>query len=682
MKKQLKRFGRILLLGGAMLFLGCQTADDLPHEEHSENHQGITMQRKSFKDFKRLPQLTKDVYKNKERFQGRGGELDTLYNFVIDSSTVRAMTQGNDTYYTMSISRGEANPAFFENLVVSEEPEGNRAFLVTYYPDDSYRERRAFHEFARFSGKMFTKEIDYNAIANKGGSGCEDAIVGFCDNGPAGTLSGNGCCSNQDGGAHIRYETVRICDGVIVYVYNDPENGGSSGGGGTSAPSGPSGPSSGGSTGGTGSGNPSSPGAPSNPGNSGGGYSGGGISVPPTYPGTGAPTGGGSTNGGGTAPDPGSPDPGNPYDGSQDYGGGSGGPNPGTGGGKKPMITGPVYIPTPPRTVAYLKIYLSQDQNNWLERPENIQYAALIYNYGARDNYSAASIDLARDLTELSRHETDRADLANLINMTAVANDYSWNIFSDDFAAAADAYTDLNFGNPPVTYGVPFGLRFYLKYRQLRNLNPEWTRSKCAWEASRDVIHLSLDVFGLIPVGGEIADLVNGVLYTIEGDGLNATLSYASAIPIAGWASVSVKYAIKIKTFAGGTVKLVWKVTANGIDFGNRSQLRKVLGLVTGDARQAHHIIPWGKGSHPAVQKAAKSSEAFHLNEAMNGIPLSTAIHNGSHAHYDSLVQAYLDAIPSTATPDQAYNAVKALINNIKTAIQNNPGVPINQINF
>lgn len=145
----------------------------------------------------------------------------------------------------------------------------------------------------------------------------------YCTNGAAGTIAGPGCCSNQDGGAHIRYETVTLCGGGITTIIADPEGGGNQGGG------------------------PSTPGTGSpGTGSSGtaGGNTGGGISVPPTYPGTSTPGGstggGGSTNGGGTAPNPGSPNPGNPLDGNQNPGTGGGGS--GTGGGKKPIITGPI----------------------------------------------------------------------------------------------------------------------------------------------------------------------------------------------------------------------------------------------------------------------------------------------------------------------------------------------------
>jgi len=46
--------------------------------------------------------------------------------------------------------------------------------------------------------------------------------------------------------------------------------------------------------------------------------------------------------------------------------------------------------------------------------------------------------------------------------------------------------------------------------------------------------HNALDVIGVIPVIGEGADFINGVWYTVEGDALNASLCYASMIPVIG----------------------------------------------------------------------------------------------------------------------------------------------------
>lgn len=201
---------------------------------------------------------------------------------------------------------------------------------------------------------------------------------------------------------------------------------------------------------------------------------------------------------------------------------------------------------------------------------------------------------------------------------------------------------DINTRDPDLI--IYFGTHHIVKTFRLKALNPQWSFLKCYWEASKEVVHITLDVFGTVPVVGELADISNGVLYLIEGDGVNATLSMASAVPIAGWAAVSTKYAIKFRqaSVIATKVKLVWKVTGDVITFGSRNQLRKVLGLAVGDLRQAHHIIPWNKQSKLAIQKASKSQHAFHMNEAINGIPLDKTIHSGSHPHYDNLIDEHL----------------------------------------
>ena len=89
---------------------------------------------------------------------------------------------------------------------------------------------------------------------------------------------------------------------------------------------------------------------------------------------------------------------------------------------------------------------------------------------------------------------------------------------------------------------------------------------------------------------------------------------------------------------------------------------KKNLGMVVEDIRQAHHIIPLNLQGNRAIQKAAK---AFHINDFINGIPLSSAVHNGSRAHYDDLVKGYLDAIPANARPSQTYQKVVDIVNDI-----------------
>lgn len=104
-----------------------------------------------------------------------------------------------------------------------------------------------------------------------------------------------------------------------------------------------------------------------------------------------------------------------------------------------------------------------------------------------------------------------------------------------EFYQATNLYLAPNIANPD--FATYCGIEYYL-YGQTY---PEWSSiKKRLWSFYSSIsegLHLALDFIGLVPVGGEIADLTNGILYTLEGDGINATLSFAAMIPVAGWAS-------------------------------------------------------------------------------------------------------------------------------------------------
>ncbi len=59
--------------------------------------------------------------------------------------------------------------------------------------------------------------------------------------------------------------------------------------------------------------------------------------------------------------------------------------------------------------------------------------------------------------------------------------------------------------------------------------------------SASDVGHGALDVAGLVPVIGEPADAANGAWYAAEGDEANAALSFAAAVPGAGYAASAAK---------------------------------------------------------------------------------------------------------------------------------------------
>lgn len=224
-------------------------------------------------------------------------------------------------------------------------------------------------------------------------------------------------------------------------------------------------------------------------------------------------------------------------------------------------------------------------------------------------------------------------------------------------------------------------------YNFNRKFYPEWSKARCFWEASRESIQYMLDLGGLIPVAGEICDLTNAAIYTINGDGLNATLSYVSAIPIAGWFSTGAKFGVKVVNKTASHIAsrqvLKWILGTDGIiKFGYRSQLRKVLQL-TDAAKQAHHIIPWEFANNAIVQKAAKSAEAFHMNDILNGIPLPTTGHLTGHNLYNDKLNQILTNLNNSnpnMSANQAYNHILALTNQIKTLIKNNPTYNLGQI--
>lgn len=65
------------------------------------------------------------------------------------------------------------------------------------------------------------------------------------------------------------------------------------------------------------------------------------------------------------------------------------------------------------------------------------------------------------------------------------------------------------------------------------------------WGKVLDVTQTVLDVAGMIPVIGEVADLANAGIYAARGDYTNAALSAAAAIPFVGWAATGAKFAVK-----------------------------------------------------------------------------------------------------------------------------------------
>lgn len=313
---------------------------------------------------------------------------------------------------------------------------------------------------------------------------------------------------------------------------------------------------------------------------------------------------------------------------------------------------------------------LNKNQFNWLY--SNYEAATEIFNQLNDDN-SLEAITTAKIIIDAGSN--------NLL-------DQEW---GEELGNSALPHLQQLYNCCPIlmmpNFSLKWGKGILTEYAIIRFENPTWSKWECLWEANIERVHTYLDVAGLIPVIGEVFDITNGVLYTIQGDGFNATLSYAAAVPFVGMYATATKYFKKTVTAIDGSKRtLKWiKLTNNVISFNkNSKQFRKSLGLSPGDPRQAHHIIPWGNDipKHPIIQKAASSTNAFHMDDALNGIPVEAWRNQPNHNNLNLLIKSKLDALPNNLNPEQAYTALMNIINQAKNAIVNNPNVHLNNIHF
>lgn len=91
---------------------------------------------------------------------------------------------------------------------------------------------------------------------------------------------------------------------------------------------------------------------------------------------------------------------------------------------------------------------------------------------------------------------------------------------------------------------------------EISQQNPKWESMK----QKLDYVHIVLDVAGLFPVVGNVADGINAGLYALRGDWVNAGLSATAMIPGIGQGATGAKYANKARKaveLSGETIKRI-----------------------------------------------------------------------------------------------------------------------------
>ena len=130
--------------------------------------------------------------------------------------------------------------------------------------------------------------------------------------------------------------------------------------------------------------------------------------------------------------------------------------------------------------------------------------------------------------------------------------------FEGSLAEAKIAFPDVDFSNlksPPNTFinNPEFGNMPIIpnsqpvQWKTINEYDGEKTGSPTTWENWADATQTALDIVGLIPAVGEIADCINGVISLARGNYGDAALSFAAMIPFFGTAATATKIVKKAK---------------------------------------------------------------------------------------------------------------------------------------
>lgn len=336
-------------------------------------------------------------------------------------------------------------------------------------------------------------------------------------------------------------------------------------------------------------------------------------------------------------------------------------------------------IPEEPVSLINILDLKSADVNYTIWLNNNPEFSSLIYEELESDNFSPEAKAIAKIIIDQGANKLLEAEWGE--SFANIAYNHIQDYYNICCPGLLQPITGLG--------GLKWAAEMKADYAYLRLKNSGWSIPKCIWEATKESLHTALDVAGMVPVIGEIFDLTNGVLYALDGDGINASLSVASMLPIFGWAANGAKYVIKtnglkyiVKSFDG--VKLI---TFGGY---NSKKFRRAIGLAKGDAtKQAHHILPRASiiTEHTVIQKATQvaTNLGFHIDDVINGIAVSTWRNQPNHHIYSNKIMeklnVFIQEFPN-ATNEQCYNKILSIISEAKSAIINNPNVHLNDLIF
>ncbi len=130
-----------------------------------------------------------------------------------------------------------------------------------------------------------------------------------------------------------------------------------------------------------------------------------------------------------------------------------------------------------------------------------------------------------------------------------------------------------------------------LTWETINEYDGEKQGGPTTWEKWADATQIALDVVGMIPAVGEIADCINGVISLARGNYADAALSFAAMIPFFGTGATIAKQVRKLK-------KIVNLENAKGvydIIVKNGEEIQGVYDLIIKNAEDAQGYVGQSK---------------------------------------------------------------------------------------
>lgn len=152
------------------------------------------------------------------------------------------------------------------------------------------------------------------------------------------------------------------------------------------------------------------------------------------------------------------------------------------------------------------------------------------------------------------------------------------------------------------------------------NHNPPIPKSSF-WQDAKVYVHTGLDVLSIAPVIGAVADGLNGVIYSVEGDTQNATLSFTSAaldlVPGAGTGA-------KIVKGVTGVVKVITKAASkSGLKHAEKGALKLSKRVMKTTAKKNKKPSAKGKITEDGIAIKDKKNRTNNKNCPQAGHPVN-----------------------------------------------------------